>query len=84
MKITKTITRTYNLTDCVKWEMTATEIIRKRKEKSMSVKGLDKCFVCEKKFETDEYPYLALVKKHENMFVCKDCARKINKDRVED
>lgn len=84
MKITKTITRTYNLYDCVKWGMTATETIKKRKEKSMPVKGLGKCFVCEKKFETDEYPYLALVKKHENMFVCKDCARKINKDRVED
>lgn len=84
MKITKTITRTYNIYDCAKWEMTATETIRKRKEKSMSVKRLDKCFVCEKKFEADEYPYLALVSKYKNVFICKDCARKVNKDRVED
>ena len=67
MKITKTITRTYNIYDCAKWGMTATETIKKRKEKSMSVKGLGKCF-----------------KRHKNMFVCKDCARKVNKDRVED
>lgn len=64
--------------------MTATETIKKRKEKSMPVKGLDKCFVCGKEFEIDEYPYLALIEKHNNRFICKNCAKKVNKDRVED
>ena len=84
MKITKTIKYTYNLYDCAKWGMTATETIQKRKEASIPVKGLDRCFVCKKKFEIDEYPYLALIEKHNNEFICKDCARKVNKDRVED
>lgn len=63
--------------------MTATETIQKRKEASMPVKGLDRCFVCEKKFENGEYPHLAFVEKYENVFVCKDCAREISKNRVE-
>ena len=34
-----------------------------------------------KSFNYDDYPYLALVKNHKNVFVCEDCAKKILEEK---
>ena len=77
MKITKTITKTYEIYDCAKWEMTVGDTIQRREKAGMKNKGLDKCFACGHKFQSEDIPYLALIRNHANMFVCEKCAGKI-------
>ena len=74
MKITKTTTKTYEIYGCVKWEMTVGDTLKRREEAGVKSKGLDKCFVCGKKFHSEETPYLALIKNHSNMLICEKCA----------
>lgn len=81
MIITKTTTRKYDIYDCAKWQMTAGNTIAQRERLHMSTKGLNQCFVCKKTFDYGDYPYLALVKNHKNVFVCEDCAKKILEDK---
>lgn len=50
MIITKTTTRTYEIYDCAKWDMTVGDTITKREKVGMKSKGLDKCFACKKNF----------------------------------
>ena len=82
MIITKTTTRTYEIYDCAEWDMTVGDTITKREKVGMKSKGLDKCFACKKNFEPSDYPYLALIRNHKNMFICEDCARKVNPERI--
>lgn len=84
MKITKTTTKTYDIYDCAKWQMTVGDTILKREQIGMKTKGFDKCFICKHKFNPSEIPYLALIRTHPNVFICKDCAKKVNKERVEE
>lgn len=83
MKITKTTTKTYDIYDCAKWQMTVGNTIVNRERVGMKSRGFDKCFICKKNFNSDEYPYLALIRNHANAFICEDCARKVNAERVE-
>ncbi len=82
MKISRTTTKTYDIFDCAKWEMSVGDTILKREEIGMKSGGLDKCFSCKKMFESTDYPYLALIRNHKNMFICEECARKVNPERV--
>lgn len=82
MKINRTTTKTYDIFDCAKWEMSVGDTILKREMIGMKSGGLDKCFSCKKKFESTDYPYLALIRNHKNMFICEECARKVNPERV--
>lgn len=81
MIITKITTRKYDLYVCAKWQMTVGNTIAGRKRLHMSTKGLDHCFACNKTFDYKDYPYLALVKNHRNVFVCEDCAKKILEEK---
>ena len=53
MIIKKTITKTYDIYDCVKWGMTVRDTISARERKGLKNSGLDRCFVCGKKFDED-------------------------------
>lgn len=77
MKIKKTTTRTYEIYDCVKWEMSVGETIIKREKVGMKNKGLDKCFCCGINFSSNYIPYLALVRNHKNVFICEECANEV-------
>lgn len=83
MIITKTTTRKYDIYDCAKWQMTVGKTISSREKMGMSNKGLDQCFACKKSFNYDDYPYLALVKNHKNVFVCEECAKRILEEKNE-
>lgn len=39
-------------------------------------RGFSRCFVCGHKFEREEWVFLAIIKNHKNMFICKDCHQK--------
>lgn len=82
MKITKTTTKTYDIYDCAKWGMSVGDTIVRREKVGMKSKGFDKCFACNKKFNYDDYPYLALVRGHKNVFICEECAKQVNLERV--
>ena len=41
MKVTKTITKTYEIYDYIKWSMTAEDTIQKRKKVGLKTKGFD-------------------------------------------
>ena len=77
MIVTKTTTRNYDIYDCAKWQMTVGNTIAAREKVHMSTNGLNSCFACKRSLNYDEYPYLALVKNHKNVFVCENCANKI-------
>ena len=81
MKITKTTTKTYEIYDCAKWSMTVGDTISKRKKIGLKTKGLDKCFCCNHKFESHDFPYLGLIKGKENMFICEKCAEKVEMEK---
>lgn len=81
MIVTKTTTRKYDNYDCAKWQMTVGNTISSREMMGMTTKGFNQCFVCKKNFNYDDYPYLALVKNHKNVFVCEGCAKKILEER---
>ena len=46
-------------------------------------RGFSKCFVCGHKFDRAEDAYLAHVKNHKNVFLCKDCARLVQAEEGE-
>ena len=54
MKINRTTTKTYDIFDCAKWEMSVGATILKREMIGMKSGGLDKCFSCKKKFESTD------------------------------
>lgn len=81
MKITKTITKTYKIYDCVKWEMTVGDTIVKREKVGLKTKGLDKCFCCRINFSSDYIPYLALIRNHSNEFICEACANEVMQEK---
>lgn len=81
MKITKTTTRTYEIYNCAKWNMSVGDTIYHRERVGMKSKGFDKCFICGKQFLASDYPYLAIVRNHANVFICEDCAKKIQAER---
>ena len=39
-------------------------------------RGLSRCFACGHKFEREEWVFLAIIKNHKHMFICKDCDQK--------
>lgn len=82
MKIIKTITKTYNVYDCVKWESTIENTLNTRTTLGIRNNGLNKCFCCEHKFELNEFPYLVFIQNHENRFICNQCAEKVLEERV--
>lgn len=84
MKITKTTTKTYDVYDCAKWRMSIGDTIISREKVGMKTRDFDKCFICKKKFEYNDFPYLALIRGHKNSFICEDCAKKVNQERVGD
>lgn len=77
MKIIKTTTKTYEIYDCAKWEMSVGETIVRREKVGMKTRGYDKCFACGYKFQADDFPYLGLIRNHSNEFICTDCARRV-------
>lgn len=81
MKVTKTTTKTYEIYDCAKWEMSVGDTILKREKMGMKSKGFDKCFACKYKFKYEDIPYLGLVRGHSNAFICKECAEKLEKEK---
>ena len=81
MKITKTTTKTYEIYDCARWEMTVGDAIQGREKAGMKNKGLDKCFCCEKKFQSEEIPFLALIRNYKNMFICEKCAEQLKESK---
>lgn len=84
MIITKTTIKTYEIYDCAKWEISVGETIVRREKVGMKTKGYDKCFSCGHKFQSDDFPYLGLIRNHSNEFICTDCARKVNPERVKE
>ena len=80
MIIKKTSTKTYDIYDCVKWGMTVRDTISSRERKGLKNSGLDRCFVCGKKFDDDYFPNLALIKGAKNQFICDDCAEAVQKE----
>ena len=80
MIVKKITSKNYDIYDCAKWEMTVKDTIKKRREVGLKTKGLDRCFVCDKKFEGDDFPYLAMIRNYSNQFICDDCANKIIKE----
>lgn len=49
-----------------------------RKKLGLSYKQFGKCFWCGRKFNEDEDIYLCGIKETTNVFLCKECAGKIN------
>lgn len=80
MIITKTYSIEYEIIKCVKWESTIGEVIERHYKMREDIYDLSKCFVCEHKFITSEYPYLAIIKGTKNKFICSECAKKIDKE----
>lgn len=71
------MTRKYNIYDCAKWSMTIKDTIIKRAKMGLKTNGFDKCFMCNKKFDGADIPYLALIHNYKNQFICDDCAQKV-------
>ena len=79
MIIKKTTTKAYEVYNCAKWQMTVKDTIGQRAHMGLKTKGLDKCFICGKGFEGDDFPYLALIRNHNNEFICVNCAEQVMK-----
>lgn len=77
MKIKKTTTKTYEIYDCAKCEMSVGETITKREKVGMKNKGLDRCFCCGLHFSSNYVPYIALIRNHRNAFICEGCANEV-------
>lgn len=58
MKISKTTVRNYEIYDCAKWQSTIGETLMFRQQHGIKNRGLDKCFACGYKFDSEEKPYL--------------------------
>ena len=58
------------------------ETLMFRQSLGVKNRGLDKCFACGYKFGSEEKPYLGLIKNHSNQFICRECAMKVNPERV--
>lgn len=84
MIIKKTTTRIYDVYDCARWDTSVKDTISVREKYGMKTVGLDKCFICEKRFDGDYLPYLALIRGHKNQFICDDCAKVVQKGREQD
>lgn len=82
MKISKTTVRNYEIYDCAKWQSTIGETLMFRQQHGIKNRGLDKCFACGYEFDSEEKPYLGLIKNHSNQFICRECAMKVNPERV--
>lgn len=82
MKVSKTTVRNYEIYDCAKWQSTIGETLMFRQSLGVKNRGLDKCFACGYKFGSEEKPYLGLIKNHSNQFICRECAMKVNPERV--
>lgn len=82
MKISKTTVRNYEIYDCAKWQSTIGETLMFRQQHGIKNRGLDKCFACGYEFDSEEEPYLGLIKNHSNQFICRECAMKVNPERV--
>lgn len=74
--------RNYEIYDCAKWQSTIGETLMFRQSLGVKNRGLDKCFACGYKFGSEEKPYLGLIKNHSNQFICRECAMKVNPERV--
>lgn len=46
-------------------------------------RGFSKCFICGHKFDRAEDAYIAHVKKHKNVFLCKGCADLVQAEECE-
>lgn len=82
MEVVKTTVRKFDVYDCVKWGTTVGDTLSFRDEHGIKNRGLDKCFICGYKFPPDEFPYLGLIKNHANQFICRNCAEKVNPERI--
>ena len=80
MIITKTYSIEYEIIKCVKWKRTIGEVVEMYYKMREDICDLSKCFVCEHKFITSEYPYLATIKGTKNKFICSECAKKIKRE----
>lgn len=80
MKITKTVTKIYEITPVGKdFLSTAGEFIRYRKKIGLKTEPFERCFVCGRKFADNETPRVCIVKGIGNRFICKECEDKIGK-----
>ena len=80
MIIKKTTIKSYEVYNCLKWQMTVKYTIAERARRGLRTKGLDKCFICGKGFKGDDFPYLALIRNHNNEFICVNCAELVMKE----
>ena len=78
MKVVKSYKRRYDIQPPVfKWSMSVGDYINRRKQHGRKTGEFEKCFVCGCSFEKDFMPNLAWVTGKGNMFVCDECANKI-------
>ena len=79
MKITKTSVKSYDIYDAIEWEFTFGETMETRKKAfgNKNDKYLEKCFICGHKFQESEIPWLGFVKNDKNVFLCKECGKKV-------
>lgn len=80
MKITKTIVRTFDIYNCVKWNYSVGDTIAVRDKNKIKSNHLLKCFICNHEFNSDEFPYLAFVSNYKNQFICETCANMVIKE----
>lgn len=81
-KITPTTKKTYNLYSIFKMNRSIGNMKKNYKISDGKIPiELNCCFVCGRKFNDIEVPYLGLVNnRNKNVFVCDDCAKKINEE----
>ena len=77
MKISKTVTKTYKISSIQYWGKYG-EFVKQRKEVfggDGKMKKLCKCFNCGHRFADDEDINAAFMIRHQNVFVCNECAK---------
>lgn len=83
MKITKTITKSYEVYEALNVPFGKYGEIMNARVKTFhknAEKGLSKCFICNHKFDSYENVYIGFVRKHKNVFLCDDCMKEVNEN----
>ena len=77
IKVTRIIAKTYDIYSATDFQET---IVDCKKEQEMIYKKkdplLEKCFACGKPFVDSDVPFLGLIKKSKNVYLCRECGEK--------
>lgn len=85
MEISKTVTKTYKISSIIPFGKYGDFVAARKKAfgGDGKMKKLCKCFNCGHRFSDDEDINAAFMIKHQNVFVCNECADKLRAENEE-